>query len=146
MTEAEAANINVVRKYFAGCNSGDLGELLGTLTPDVVHYFLSPKIPAIEGAENLARYWRAYKLALDPVWSVDHVIAQGDELASEWSCIWTPRGARERILTRGSEWYVMRGSRIAEIRAYFIANDGASTELGGFPYRERGYLAQEVGS
>ena len=43
-------------------------------------------------------------------------------------------------MTRGTEWYVMRDGRIAEVRAYFLANPDANAELGGFPYAERRYL------
>lgn len=111
-----------------------------TLKPNVVHFFLPDRFSPIRSAEHLARYWRAYKLALDPVWSVDHAIAQGDEVVSEWSCIWTPKGAQHRLMLRGSEWYVMRDGKIAEIRAYFMHDDRGNTGLTGFPYGDRGYL------
>jgi ketosteroid isomerase-like protein len=140
-TTNEARNIEIVRTYFDACNSGELADLLATLTPDVIHYFLPARFPPIRGADHLARYWRKYKLVLDPVWSVDHAIAQGDEVVSEWSCIWTPRGTQTRLMLRGSEWYVMRDGKISEIRAYFMHDDHGSTELIGFPYGDRGYLA-----
>ena len=135
-----AANIAVVRRYFDGCNSGEPAVIESTLTPDVVHYFLAPRFKPIRGAEELARHWRTFKLALDPIWNVDHAIAQGDEVVSEWSCIWTPRGGKARLMLRGSEWYVMRGGKIAEIRAYFLHDNAANTGLAEFPYGERGYL------
>jgi ketosteroid isomerase-like protein len=37
MTSTAAHHIEVVRNYFAGCNSGDLDALLSALAPDVVH-------------------------------------------------------------------------------------------------------------
>jgi hypothetical protein len=37
-------------------------------------------------------------------------------------------------------WYVMREGRIAEVRAYYLYDDSADTQLTGFPYRERDYL------
>lgn len=140
MTATEAANIAVVRRYFDGCNSGNLEALLSTLTDDVVHYFLPARFPPIRGADHLARHWRKFKTVLDPVWSIDHIIAQDDEVVSEWSCLWTPRETGKRVIMRGSEWYVMRGGRIAEIRAYHIHDDAGDTGLTGFPYPERGYL------
>jgi ketosteroid isomerase-like protein len=140
MSATETKNIAVVRKYFDGCTSGDLDVLLSTLAPDVVHYFLPARFPPIKGADHLARYWRKFKTALDPVWSIDRIIAQGDEVVSEWSCIWTPRDTQNRLMLRGSEWYVMRDARIAEVRAYFIHDDAGDTGLTGFPYGERGYL------
>jgi len=139
MKEAEERNIEVVRRYYDGCNSGDLDVLLSTLTPDVVHYFLPPRFPPIRSAEHLARYWRKFKTLLNPIWSVDHVMAQGDEVVIEWTCIWTPKDTDKRLLFRGTEWYIMRGSRIAEVRAYFMYDDTRNTEITGFPYLERGY-------
>ena len=140
MTATEATNIAVVRRYFDGCNSGELEVLLSTLTSDVVHYFLARHFKPIRGADQLARHWRAFKLALNPIWNVDHAIAQGDEVVSEWSCIWTPKGTNKRLMLRGSEWYYMRGGKIAEVRAYFMHDAAGDTELVEFPYTERGYL------
>ena len=141
MNATEAKHIDVVRKYFAGCQTGDLETLLSTLAPDVVHYFLPSRFAAIKGAEQLAKYWCKYKLALNPVWSIDHIVARDDEVVSEWSCIWTSRKTQRRLMLRGSEWYVMRGGKIAEVRAYFMSADDAHRELAGFPYGERGYLS-----
>jgi ketosteroid isomerase-like protein len=138
----ESSNVQVVRRYFDGCTSGDLDTLLATLAPDVIHYFLPREFLPIRGAEHLARHWRKFKQMLDPVWAVDQIIAQGDLVVSEWSCIWTPKGTARRIMMRGSEWYVMRDGRIAEIRAYLANDDASDTELTGFPYLERGYLAR----
>jgi ketosteroid isomerase-like protein len=140
MTETEERNAEVIRRYFDGCGSGDLDTLLGTLAPDVVHYFLPTRFAPIRGAATLANYWRKYKDALDPIWSIDRIVAQGDEVVSEWSCIWTSKESPRRVMTRGSEWYVVRDGRIAEIRAYFISDRAADTELVGFPYGARGYL------
>lgn len=140
MTATEAKNIEVVRRYFDGCSTGNLDTLLGTLAPDVVHYFLPTRFPPIRGAGTLANYWRRYKDALDPIWSIDRIIAQGNDVVTEWSCIWTSKESPRRVMTRGSEWYVMRDGRIAEIRAYFISDRAADTELIGFPYGQRGYL------
>ncbi len=141
MSTLEARNTSVVLKYFDGCNSGDLHELLSTLDPEVVHYFLPQRFKPIHGAEHLAKYWRKFKLLLNPTWKIDHIIAQGDEIVSEWSCLWTPEGTEARLMMRGSEWYRMRENWIAEVRAYFSYSDEYNTELTGFPYGSRGYLA-----
>ena len=141
MNASEANNVDVVRRYFEGCQIGDLEMLVDTLAPDVVHYFLPSRFPPIKGAEQLAKYWCKYKLALNPVWSIDHIVARGDEVVSEWSCIFTPRKTNRRLMLRGSEWYVMHDGKIAEIRAYFMSADDADCELAGFPYGERGYLS-----
>lgn len=141
MTPTESKNVSVVLKYFDGCNSGDLGTLLSTLDPGVVHYFLPARFAPIRGAEHIAKYWRKFKSVLNPVWRIDRIIGQDDEVVSEWSCLWTPGGTSRRLMMRGTEWYVMRHGRIAEVRAYFLHDDAADTQLAGFPYSERDYLA-----
>jgi len=133
-------NIAVVLKYFEGCNTGSLEDLLSTLDPDVVHYFLPDQFKPIHGAEHLAKYWRKFRNLLKPTWKIDHIIGQGSEVVSEWSCLWTPEQTDLRLLMRGSEWYVMRHGRISEVRAYFAHDNKANTELTGFPYGDRGYL------
>jgi len=140
MNEQEKLNLEVVRKYFDGCNSGDIEVLLSTLTEDVRHYFLPPSFPPIFNSSHLANYWHKYKLVLNPVWAIDRLIASGDEVVNEWSCLWTPPDTSSRVMTRGTEWYVMRDGRIAEVRAYFIADSEANSELSSFPYKARGYL------
>ena len=140
MNAVETINIAVVRKYFEACNTGDFDELMGTMTPDVAHYFLPETFPPIRGAEHLARFWRKYKVTLNPEWKVERIIASGDEVVNEWSCAWSPPGDSRRFMNRGTEWYVMRDARIAEVRAYFIASPDSSVELPAFPYLERGYL------
>jgi hypothetical protein len=37
----------------------------------------------------------------------------------------------------------MRDGRIAEVRAYFIADSAANAELATFPYAQRGYLLSD---
>ena len=140
MSLVQAPNISVVLEYFDGCNTGDLDQLLATLDPDVVHYFLPHQFKPIRGAQHLAKYWRKFKVLLNPTWKIDHIIAQGDEVVSEWSCKWTPEGTDLRLMMRGSEWYRMRNERILEVRAYFGYSDKANAELTGFPYGDRGYL------
>ena len=141
MVDALNQNLAVVLRYFEACNTGDLEELKATLHPEVVHYFLPVSFPRIEGAEHLARYWRKYKLALDPVWKIDCIIGQDQLVVSEWSCLWTDPASSRRVMSRGTEWYEMRDGLIAEIRAYFVAGEGGS-ELSDFPYAKRQYLAR----
>jgi hypothetical protein len=57
------------------------------------------------------------------------------------SCV--PAGAKERVVTRGAEWFVMRDGLIAEIRSYYQQREH-TTELDGFPYAERGYFQSGV--
>ncbi len=136
----DGSNVQVVLRYFDGCTSGDIDVLMSTLTPDVVHYFLPPMHKTIRGAEHLSRYWQKFQQIYSPVWQIDHTIASGDEVVSEWSCLYTLTAKQERRMFRGSEWYVMREGRIAEVRAYYQYDETRDCELSDFPYAERGYL------
>lgn len=142
MSTLEARNIDTVLRYFEGCNSGDVDELLATLAPDVVHYFLPGDFKTIRGADHLANYWRKYKEVLDPTWRIDEIIGSGERVVSEWSCLWTPPQTGRPVMTRGTEWYILRDGLIAEVRAYFAADVTADSELPNFPYAARGYLAR----
>src|SRR5262249_25209521 len=135
--------VQIVLRYFDGCNSGDLDTLMSTLDLDVVHYFLPEIHKPIRGAEHLSRYWRKFQQVYNPVWRIDHTIASGDEVVSEWSCAYSPKGKERRRMFRGSEWYVMKVGRIAEVRAYYQYDENRDCELTGFPYREREYLAKQ---
>jgi ketosteroid isomerase-like protein len=140
MNTGPEKNIEAVRRYFDGCSSGDIDVLRSTLADDVVHYFLPGRFPPIRGAEHLAKYWRKFKSALDPVWSIDQIIAQDNAVVSEWSLIWTNSATQARHMVRGTEWYVMRDDKIAEVRAYFMFDENGNSELPEFPYHQRGYL------
>ena len=142
MRTLEDKNIDTVLRYFAGCNSGNVDVLLATLASDVVHYFLPADFKTIRGADHLANYWRKYKEVLDPTWRIDEIIGSGDRVVSEWSCLWTPPRTGQPVMTRGTEWYVLRDGLIAEVRAYFAVGADDDSELADFPYAERGYLGR----
>ncbi len=84
---------------------------------------------------------------IQATWSVDHALVQGDEAVIEWTMRWTPPETSTPELMRGAEWYVFRGDRIAEIRAYYINRHLAYTqphfELADFPYADRDYTGLE---
>jgi len=132
--------VQVVFRYFDGCNTGDVEELKLTLEDDVVHYFTGQEYPPIRGADHLARYWSKFHEIYHPTWKVDHAIASGDEVVGEWSCAYTLPSSGKRMMFRGTEWYVIRNQRIAEVRAYYQYDDSRDCELNGFPYADRGYL------
>ncbi len=136
------ANVALVLKYFDGCNTGDVEQLKSTLADDVVHYFLPQIHPPIRGAEHLAKYWRKFKQVYAPTWKIDHTLASGDEVVSEWSCAYTLPSNGSRKIFRGTEWYVLRGGRIAEVRAYYQYDESRDCQLNGFSYTDRGYLAK----
>ncbi len=136
----EFANIQTVRRYFDGCNSGIVDDFMRTLATDAVHYFLPERFPPIRGAELLARFWRKFKQVANTVWSTDQIIGQYDRVTSQWSLIWTTAGGSTRLMMRGSEWYVMRSGVITEVRAYFAYDETQDAELKDFAYEPRGYV------
>jgi ketosteroid isomerase-like protein len=139
MEADEQHNVEVVRRYFDGCKNGELDGSVPTLARDVIHYFLPESYDTIRGSEHLARFWRSFKRTLDPTWHIDQIIGAGDVVVSEWSCRWRAPGTAQWVMSRGTEWYVMRDGLITEVRAYF--DDGiADSEMADFPYVERGYL------
>jgi ketosteroid isomerase-like protein len=134
------SNVHVVLIYFDGCDKGNVEQIIQTLEDDVVHYFLPQVHRPIYGAMHLAQYWRKFHQNYHPTWKIDHTIASGDEVVSEWSCAYTLPSSGNRMMFRGTEWYVMRNQRIAEVRAYYQYDESRDCQLNGFPYAERGYL------
>ena len=132
--------VETIRAYYRGCNTADVALMKSTFTDDVVHYFVDHA--PVAGAESLARFWEKVGPRTKAHWTVDHAIVEDDEAVIEWSMRWTPLGADREELLRGTEWYLFRDGRIAEIRSYHVNHhlqDPANFELRGFPYASRGY-------
>jgi len=138
--------LRIVRRYFDACEAGDADEIRATLAPDVVHYFLPARSAPIAGAQALTDHWIRFKHASDTHWTLDRIVAAGDDVVCEWSVVWTPRGMRARRMMRGCDWYGIRDGLIAEIRAYFAYDPAHDTELTGYPYASRGYASKGADS
>lgn len=136
------ASIELIRRYYDGCSTGNVDAMLATLHDEVVHYFLvgNPGSAPVRGGEHLARYWRKVTGMIDATWVVDHAVVDGNEAVIEWTMLWYPAPNAARVATRGAEWFVFRDNRIAEIRSYYRQRD-ESTGLDGFDYLGRGYSA-----
>lgn len=130
MTQA----LDRVRAYYADLNSGDADLVARHFTPDAVHYYTrrDPHVGAPAIAENAAlavRHLRA-------VWTLEHAVATGDEVAIEWSMAFDHPRTGERLLDRGAEFLVIRDGLIAEVRAYYDERGG---DLRGFDHVARGH-------
>ncbi|WP_158716269.1 nuclear transport factor 2 family protein [Blastococcus sp. Marseille-P5729] len=134
------SRLPLIVAYYDACTRADAGALQSMFADDVVHYFLQPNVgsSAVGGAEHLARYWRKVARMLRARWVVESLIERGDEAVIEWSMYWEPETDRRRIVTRGTEWYVFDGDRIAEIRSYH-KQARESSELDGFDYPAAGF-------
>ena len=132
--------LDLIRRYYAGCNTADRAAMQATFCEDVVHYFTHHA--PVRGAAALAGHWARMQPRIAGNWTVDHGIAQGDQAVIEWTLRWTPSGGAPELM-RGAEWYRLRGGRIAEIRAYYLNRhapfERRHFELDGFDYAGRGY-------
>jgi len=131
--------LDTIRTYYEGCNTGDLDLMLSTFTPDVTHYF--PSHGPVTGADTLANYWARFNTETrKSEWTVDRFMASEDEAVIEWSMMSTFLEDGQKDILRGTEWYVFRDGKIAEIRAYYMPTPNRiDSELVEFPYKERGY-------
>jgi ketosteroid isomerase-like protein len=133
--------LEMITRYYDGCSAGDVETMLGTLDPEVVHFFLAPNVGSapVRGADHLARYWRKVAAMIEARWVVDHALVGAGEAVIEWTMFWRPDGAPDRVATRGAEWFTFAADgRIREIRSYYQQRP-ETTELDGFPYADRGY-------
>lgn len=138
--------LETITRYYDGCTTGDVEQMLTTLDPDVVHYFLAPNVGStpVRGAEHLARYWRKVAALIEARWVVDHALVGADEAVIEWTMFHRPHGATGRVATRGAEWFTLAADgRIVEIRSYYQLRP-ETTELDGFPYAGRGYSSPDA--
>lgn len=141
-TDKSDSTVDLIRRYYRGCNSGDVELMASTFTPDVVHYFLQPGTAPVVGAEHLARYWRKVRRILQARWEVDFAIATGEDAAIEWTIYWTNPDTGMLVTTRGCEFYRMRDGRISEVRAYYNQQRDADCGLVGFDYAAREYSSR----
>ena len=114
--------------------------MISTFTEDVVHYFVDHS--AVHGAQALANYWAKVGPKTRANWQLDHALVQEPEAVIEWSMRWVPGATGAPELLRGSEWYVFREGRIAEIRSYhnnYYLQGRENRELHDFDYLGRGY-------
>ena len=132
--------IEVIQSYYRGCNTADVELMMSTFTDDVVHYFVDHS--AVRGAQGLANYWAKVAPRTQANWQLDHALVQEPEAVIEWSMRWVPAQTAAPEILRGSEWYVFRDDKIAEIRSYhnnYYLQDPANRELWDFDYASRGY-------
>lgn len=132
--------IETIKRYYEGCNTADVDLMKSTFTDDIVHYFVDHS--EVVGADNLANYWAKVGPRTQANWQLDHAIVEEHEAVIEWSMRWVPAATGEAEILRGSEWYIFREGRIAEIRSYhnnYYLQDPNNRELHGFDYADRGY-------
>src|ERR671922_1722145 len=132
------SNLDHIRSYYEALNTGDAELVASHFTEDAVHYYT--RLGPHEGADRIGQNAKLGVGMIDGQWYIEHGIEQGDEAVIEWTMTWRdPKSGEERI-NRGTEWFRLRDTRIAEIRAYHHG-DGKNPrgDLLGFDFAERGY-------
>ncbi|MEM7078207.1 MAG: nuclear transport factor 2 family protein [Pseudomonadota bacterium] len=136
--------IELIKTYYQGCNTADFELLMSTFTGDVVHYFVDHS--AVRSAAGLANYWVKVQPRTQANWVLDHALVQEPEAVIEWSMRWVPPATGKPEVLRGSEWYLFRDDRIAEIRSYHAnhyLSAPANRALHDFDYAGRKYRLEE---
>ncbi len=130
--------LEVIERYYRGCNTKDRELIASCLTNDAIHYF--PGRAPARGSASIADLWVELAETQGSQWTIDHFLGFGSEAVIEWSHYRTKIGH----VLRGAEWFEFDSAgKIREIRAYYAAPRDSNTktiELCGFPYKERGYL------
>jgi ketosteroid isomerase-like protein len=139
----QVSHLDHIRSYYESLNTADVDLIASHFTDDAVHYYtrLGPH-RGREIAEN-AR-WAIENI--DGRWHFEHGIEQGDEAVIEWAMTWRDPHSGERRINRGSEWFVLRDGKIAEVRAYHHGDKkNPSGDLLGFDHAGRGHTTLDAG-
>ena len=136
--------ISAIETYYEGCNAQNPEMMVSTFTDDVVHYFVDHT--SVSTAKGLSNYWCKVADQTQATWSMDHALVKEPEAVIEWSMLWRPLSEENHELLRGTEWFIFRDEKIAEIRSYhcnFFLSDRKNRQLHDFNYAARGYTAED---
>ena len=132
------SNLDHIRSYYDALNRGDPDEVASHFTDDAVHYYT--RLGPHQGARTIGEHTKLGVDHLAANWVLEHGIEQGDEAVIEWTMTWTDLKSGERRLDRGTEWFLLRDGKIAEVRAYHHSGPkNRSGDLLGFDHAGRGY-------
>ena len=125
-------SLDLVKRYYALLNTRDVDAIANCFTDDAVHYYT--RMAPHRGREIAERaVWAVENV--DAEWSMYNGIEQGEQACIEWAMKWTHPETGERRLDRGTEWFLFRDGRIAEVRAYY----NRSPDLIEFDHAGRGH-------
>jgi ketosteroid isomerase-like protein len=139
---APTPNIDRVRSYYEALNTGDAERVAAHFTEDATHYYT--KLEPHRGAETIGRATEWAVANIEANWKVENAIEEGDQAVIEWTMTWRHAESGEPRLDRGTEWFLFRDGKIAEIRAYY--HGGPKNRQGnllGFDHAGRGHRTLE---
>jgi ketosteroid isomerase-like protein len=132
------SNVDRIRSYYEALNSGDAERVAAHFTEDATHYYT--RLGPHEGAETIGQMTDLAVKSIEAQWFVENAIEDGDQAAIEWTMTWRDPKSGERRLDRGTEWFLFRHGKIAEVRAYHHGGPkNPSGDLLGFDHEGRGY-------
>lgn len=137
------ANVDHVRSYYEALNSGDAARVAAHFTDDATHYYT--RLEPHQGAETIGQMTEWAVANIEANWKVENAIEEGDQAVIEWTMTWRHAESGEPRLDRGTEWFLFRDGKIAEIRAYY--HGGPKNRQGnllGFDHAGRGHRTLEV--
>ena len=132
------SNLDRVRAYYEALNSGDAARVASHFTEDATHYYT--RLDPHRGAEMIGQMTEWAVANIEANWKVENEIEEGDQAVIEWTMTWRRAESGEPRLDRGTEWFLFRDGKIAEIRAYY--HSGPKNRQGnllGFDHAGRGY-------
>jgi len=132
------SHVDHIRSYYEALNTGDADAVAAHFTADAVHYYT--RLGPHESAGTIGRFAAMGVESIDAQWYVENAIEQGDQVAIEWTMTWRAPESGEKRLDRGTEWFLIRDGRIAEVRAYHHGGKkNPQGDLLGFDHEGRGY-------
>jgi ketosteroid isomerase-like protein len=136
------SNLDHIRSYYQALNSGDPDRVAGHFTGDAAHYYT--RLGPHEGAQTIGDYTKLAVDTLEGQWYIEHGIEQGDEAVIEWTMTWRDPKSGEKRLDRGTEWFLIRDGKIAEVRAYHHGGKkNPQGDLLGFDHEGRGHTTMK---
>lgn len=137
------SNVDHIRSYYEALNSGDAERVAAHFTDDATHYYT--RLGPHEGAETIGQMTDLAVKGIEAQWFVENAIEEGEQAAIEWTMTWRDPKSGEKRLDRGTEWFLFRDGKIAEVRAYHHGGPkNQSGDLLGFDHRGRGYTMLEA--
>ena len=131
-----------VRAYYEDLNTGDAAAVAAHFSDDATHYYT--RLGPHEGAETIGNFAALGVSTIDAQWYVENLIEQGDQVVIEWTMTWRDPKSGAQSLDRGTEWFLIRDGRIAEVRAYHHGGKkNPQGDLLGFDHQGRGYRMLE---
>jgi ketosteroid isomerase-like protein len=131
-----------VRAYYEALNSGDAELVSSHFTDDATHYYT--RLGPHESAETIGSFAALGVSTIDAQWYVENAIEQDDQVVIEWTMTWRDPNSDAKRLDRGTEWFLIRDGKIAEVRAYHHGGKkNPQGDLLGFDHTGRGYRMLE---